>query len=157
MALGKYSLCTILCTFAINVLTTWASPVIPRTDLNLPYTGCGKNVPSGQAIGSVSNVSITSGGYQRSYLIYVAPTYNKFVPASVILSYHGGNRNATSQLELDLLTNSEFNTQSFVIYPQGIGVSKHPLMKLECDTDTHTIRIPGRAYQMLLQMTSNSP
>lgn len=124
MALRKSSWYTILYTFIINILTTWASPLIPRTDLNLPFAGCGKNVPSGQAVGQVSNVSITSGGYERSYLIYVAPTYNKFLPASVILSYHGGNRNATDQLELDLLTSPEFNTQSFVVYPQGIGVSK---------------------------------
>jgi len=40
----------------------------------------------------------------------------------VILSYHGGNRNASSQLQLDNLISPYFNTLSAIlIYPQGIA------------------------------------
>ncbi|KAF8852581.1 carbohydrate esterase family 1 protein [Acephala macrosclerotiorum] len=85
------------------------------------YAGCGKLLPKGQTLGSVTNVSIASGGLQRSYLISIPPRYNAFIPAPLILSYHGGNRDALSQLQLDQLTNPEFNTVSMVVYPQGIA------------------------------------
>jgi poly(3-hydroxybutyrate) depolymerase len=85
--------------------------------------GCGKLLPHGQALGTVSNISISSGGFQRSYLVFIPPKYNAFIPTPLILSYHGGVRSAMDQLELDQLTSSEFNTQLIVVYPQGINVS----------------------------------
>jgi len=90
---------------------------------SLAFAGCGKSLPQGQALETVSNVSISSGGFQRSYLIFIPPKYDEFIPTPLILSYHGGVRNATDQLKLDQLTSSEFNTQSIVVYPQGINVS----------------------------------
>ncbi|CZR58719.1 related to poly(3-hydroxybutyrate) depolymerase [Phialocephala subalpina] len=86
-----------------------------------PLAGCGKSLPKGQALGSVTNVSIASSGLQRSYLVFVPPKYNAFIPTPLILSYHGGNRDALSQLLLDQLTIPEFNTASMVVYPQGIA------------------------------------
>jgi poly(3-hydroxybutyrate) depolymerase len=90
---------------------------------SLASAGCAKPLPHGQALETVSNVSISSGGFQRSYLLFIPPKYDEFIPTPLILSYHGGVRNAMDQLELDQLTNSEFNTQSIVVYPQGINVS----------------------------------
>lgn len=86
--------------------------------------GCGKPLPHGQAPGKVTNVSIASGGIKnRSYLVSIPPKYNSFLPTPLIISYHGGDRNASQQLDLDQLTNPEFNTRgSIVIYPQGIVV-----------------------------------
>ncbi|KAE9376221.1 carbohydrate esterase family 1 protein [Stipitochalara longipes BDJ] len=86
-----------------------------------PLTGCGKALPHGQALGSTTNVSISSGGFQRSYLVFIPPTYNSFIPTPLILSYHGGVRTALDQLQLDQLTSPEFNTVSMVVYPQGIN------------------------------------
>jgi poly(3-hydroxybutyrate) depolymerase len=65
---------------------------------------------------------VLSGGVQRSYLISIPPTYNPKIPAPIIFSYHGGVRTAEDQLQLDHLTDPEFNTVSLVIYPQGINV-----------------------------------
>jgi poly(3-hydroxybutyrate) depolymerase len=86
------------------------------------YTGCGKSLPEGQVVGGVYNVSISSSGIERSYLAFIPPAYNVNVPTPLILSYHGGNRNASQQLTLDELTSPEFNMASMVIYPQGINV-----------------------------------
>ena len=111
-----------LCAFTLYNLTTSASSVLSRTDSIPRFTGCGRALPDGQAVGEVSNVTITSGGYDRNYLIFIPPTYRKDTPTSIIVSYHGGERTAEDQLELDLLTSPEFNTESFVVYPQGISV-----------------------------------
>lgn len=84
--------------------------------------GCQQPLPSGQSAGKVSNITITSSGQDRSFLLFVPPNYRPDTQTSVILSYHGGNRDAESQLELDELTEPQFNSDSFVIYPQGINV-----------------------------------
>jgi poly(3-hydroxybutyrate) depolymerase len=106
---------------AICLLATaasvWSSPVSLRTN------GCGKNLPSGQTEGSTSNVTITSSGLERSYLIFIPPNYSFHAETPIIFSYHGGDRTAEDQLELDELTSPEFNTHALVVYPQGINVS----------------------------------
>lgn len=91
--------------------------------VSLQTTGCGKNLPCGQMKGSTSNVTITSSGLERSYLIFIPSDYSKHAETPVIFSYHGGDRTAEDQLELDLLTSPEFNTHALVVYPQGINVS----------------------------------
>lgn len=86
-------------------------------------TLCGDiRLPQGQFIGGVFNVSIRSDGIDRSFLISIPPEYHSHVPNPVIVSYHGGDRTAESQLQLDQLTNPEFNTRDIVVYPQGIDV-----------------------------------
>ncbi|KAL6901128.1 carbohydrate esterase family 1 protein [Trichoderma evansii] len=95
------------------VVTKSHSPILPEGRL--------KRLPKGQTVGSVANVTITSGGLSRFFLISIPPTYKADVPTPAILSYHGGLRTAEDQLQLDQLTNTEFNTNSFVIYPQGIN------------------------------------
>lgn len=106
-----------LCVAAFCVISAEAYatsiPILP---------GCGRRVPKGQTIGTVSNATILSGGVQRKYLIAIPTSYNAFVPTPIILSYHGGSRTAESQLQLDQLTNPEFNRFAFVVYPQGINV-----------------------------------
>ncbi|CAK7236096.1 hypothetical protein SCUCBS95973_009490 [Sporothrix curviconia] len=85
--------------------------------------GCGKPLPAGQTRGGVASVNITSGSLERSFLVFVPPTYKPGHPTQVILSYHGGTKTALQQLQLDNLTSPEFNTQSMVVYPQGINDS----------------------------------
>lgn len=87
--------------------------------------GCGQQLPADQQRGSTTNVTISSNGVERSYLVFVPPTYQPGCPTSLVLSYHGGNQDAEQQLELDGLTLPYFNNDSFVIYPQGIKVT-HP-------------------------------
>jgi poly(3-hydroxybutyrate) depolymerase len=98
-----------------------AAYVTPRS-LTPILEGCLKALPKGQKAGVVSNVTISSDGLPRNYLISIPPGYNSLFPAPIILSYHGGVRTAEDQLLLDELTNPEFNRDYFVIYPQGIGV-----------------------------------
>jgi hypothetical protein len=110
------TLLTVVCLDRTQARSISRSIVIP------PFAGCGKPLPQGQARGSYTNVSIASSGFQRSYLVFIPPTYNSFLPTPLILSYHGGVRTALDQLQLDQLTNPEFNTVSMVVYPQGINV-----------------------------------
>lgn len=111
------SLRTVAClTGLLSVVT--ASPCATQTS-----NGCGKTLPDGQTRGGVTSVNITSNGLERNYLVFVPPTYNKDKPTQLILSYHGGTKTALQQLQLDDLTSPEFNTDSFVIYPQGVNDS----------------------------------
>jgi poly(3-hydroxybutyrate) depolymerase len=76
---------------------------------------------SGITTGKLVNETLSSG---RSYLLFVPTSYStRTSPAPLILSYHGGNRNASQQAELDLLTSTFFNVEYVVAYPQGINVS----------------------------------
>lgn len=59
----------------------------------------------------------------RWYLLYFPVEYEPTSPAPVILSYHGGNRNASQQQTLDLLSTPFFNEDYIVVYPNGIDVS----------------------------------
>lgn len=70
-----------------------------------------------------SNITITSDKQERSFLLWVSATYSSKTPSSVILSYHGGNKSAKDQLELDGFTTADANAASIVVYPQGINVS----------------------------------
>jgi hypothetical protein len=64
--------------FAFTVLTAVcfqaaASHQNTRSIGSLASDGCGKPLPHGQALETVSNVSISSGGFQRSYLLFIPP------------------------------------------------------------------------------------
>lgn len=90
------------------------------------HLACAKSLPRGIAVGQTTNVSIQSSGIKRSFLINIPETYESKVLSPVILSFHGGERNASQQLELDLLFLPEFNTMgAILVYPQGIDVC-HP-------------------------------
>ncbi|KAK4034929.1 Feruloyl esterase B [Parachaetomium inaequale] len=74
---------------------------------------------SGITTGKLMNETLSSG---RSYLLFVPSSYStRSSPAPLILSYHGGNRNASQQAALDLLTSTFFNVEYVVAYPQGIN------------------------------------
>jgi poly(3-hydroxybutyrate) depolymerase len=87
--------------------------------------GCGNKLPHGQELGATTNVSIISGGLERSYLVFIPPLYNEWALTPVIFSYHGGTKTAEDQLELDLFTSTTFNNNSIVIYPQGVNVREN--------------------------------
>jgi hypothetical protein len=81
-----------------------------------------KPLPAGQVAGGTYNMSITSSGIPRWYLISIPPFYEEEQLSPVILSYHSGLENATQQMSLTQMSNPYFNNISFVIYPQGINV-----------------------------------
>jgi poly(3-hydroxybutyrate) depolymerase len=81
-----------------------------------------KPLPAGQVAGGTYNMSITSSGIPRWYLISIPPFYEEEQLSPVILSYHSGLENATQQMNLTQMSNPYFNNISFVIYPQGINV-----------------------------------
>ncbi|OZJ01666.1 hypothetical protein BZG36_05673, partial [Bifiguratus adelaidae] len=59
-------------------------------------------------------------GTLRNFLISIPSTYSQQSQVPIILSYHGGTKTAQHQLELDQLTNPQFNTFAMVVYPQGL-------------------------------------
>ncbi|KIH89947.1 ferulic acid esterase (FaeA) [Sporothrix brasiliensis 5110] len=109
------SLQMVACLVGVLSMAT-ASPCTTKA-----VTGCHKALPYGQSRGAVTNASITSNGLDRNYLVFVPPNYENKKPTQVILSFHGGTKTALQQLELDNLTLPEFNTDSIVVYPQGIN------------------------------------
>ncbi|KAL3419852.1 hypothetical protein PVAG01_08350 [Phlyctema vagabunda] len=82
---------------------------------------CQKELPDRQSLGGMYNVSIKSGNQQRSYLVSIPECYYSQLAAPVILSYHGGSRDAEYQRDLDQFTNPDFNQFAIVVYPQGIN------------------------------------
>jgi poly(3-hydroxybutyrate) depolymerase len=97
-------------------------PFSVLVSLLIGLAGVNASLPLRQSIGRVSNVSIESNGLNRSYLVSIPPLYKPYTPTGVIFSFHGGDRTATDQLQLDQLTNPEFNTRHIVVYPQGVNV-----------------------------------
>ncbi|OAQ99982.1 hypothetical protein LLEC1_04464 [Akanthomyces lecanii] len=79
------------------------------------------SVRQSEASSSATNITITSNNTERSFLLWVSPKYNPKNPAAIILSYHGGSRNAKDQLDLDGFTKANTYGVPIVVYPQGIN------------------------------------
>lgn len=58
----------------------------------------------------------------RDYLLYIPTRYEPTVPAPLILSYHGGSRDADHQAALDRLNSTFFNKNYLVAYPNSVNV-----------------------------------
>lgn len=67
-------------------------------------------------------MTTNSSGGERNYLLHIPNDYHINVAAPLIFSFHGGAKTASDQEELDGLTNSTFNNNSIVVYPQGLHV-----------------------------------
>lgn len=80
---------------------------------------CGSNSLGNLSTDETTNVTLGD----RWYLLYLPEDYTSSTPAPLILSYHGGNRNAAEQQDLDLLSTPYFNENYVVVYPNGIDVS----------------------------------
>lgn len=74
------------------------------------------------------NITIQSSGIERWYLRTLPPNFDSTVATPVILSFHGGGRNATQQYHLSQLSNPDFNDFAIAVYPNGKKVSllAHP-------------------------------
>lgn len=85
-------------------------------------SGCGQALPSGQAPGQVTNVTIQTT-ISRWALFSIPPNYNINTKTQAIISFHGATKDATEQLGLDGLTDTSVNTDKIIVYPNSIGVS----------------------------------
>lgn len=81
--------------------------------------GCGST--QSVQVGQTTNVTLADN---RWYLLYIPEKYASGSPAPLILSYHGGNRDASEQQKLDMLSTTFFNEDYVVAYPNGIDVSR---------------------------------
>lgn len=87
-----------------------------------PSAGCANaTAPKEVKTDSMSKVDLGN----REYLIYVPSTYKPTVPAPLILSYHGGSRDAEHQAALDQFNSTFFNKNYLVAYPDSVDVSCH--------------------------------
>ncbi|KAH7320593.1 carbohydrate esterase family 1 protein [Stachybotrys elegans] len=84
-----------------------------------PSSGCGKSLPEGQELGGFYNATVNN----RRFVIFIPPDYTISEPAPLIVSYHGGSRSPENQIDLDLFTDSKYNTDKMVVYPEGTSLS----------------------------------
>src|ERR1039458_2964053 len=89
------------------------------TGLFIVLTGLLSAVPVSS---QYENVTITSNGIDRWYLLTLPSDFNASSATPVIFSFHGGDENATEQMGLSQMSNPEFNDFAIAIYPQGINV-----------------------------------
>jgi hypothetical protein len=85
---------------------------------------CKKALPKGQTVGGTYNITIKSSGAPRWYLITIPARYRSQIATPVILSSHGGSRDAQRQLDLSQLSNPIFNDFAIAVYPNGINVGQ---------------------------------
>lgn len=83
-----------------------------------PSAGCA-NATADVKQDSMSKVDLGN----REYLLYVPSSYKPTVPAPLILSYHGGSRDAQHQAALDQFNLTFFNKNFLVAYPDSVDVS----------------------------------
>lgn len=80
-----------------------------------PSEGCGNDLPGGQEPGGFYNATVDD----RRYVVFIPPEYSTGNPAALVMSYHGGSRDPENQIELDLFTDPNYNTDKMVVYPEG--------------------------------------
>jgi len=109
--------------FILLINLVCASQRVPfhLTTSHNTVASCKKPFPEGQGSGITSNITISSSGVTRWYLITFPSNYTSASSVPVIFSFHGGVRNATNQLELSEMSDPEFNDFAIAVYPQGIN------------------------------------
>jgi poly(3-hydroxybutyrate) depolymerase len=84
--------------------------------------GCSKPLPTNQIIGKSKNISIESGGLERSYLLHIPKSYDATSSVPLILSFHGRSKSAKEQEELSQFANASINPDAISVFPQGYMV-----------------------------------
>jgi len=113
-----WSIPFIICLLLATTGQAIQSPILKQSD------GCGKSLPAKVTPGGASaNISISSDGLDRSYLIHVPRNYDINTPVPLILSYHGRAKNASEQELLSQFSDSSYNPNAIAVYPQGVAVS----------------------------------
>jgi poly(3-hydroxybutyrate) depolymerase len=84
---------------------------------------CSKPLPSNTVLGKSQNVSIESGGLERSYLLHIPRSYDAKTYVPLILSFHGRGKSAKQQEELSQFANATLNPYAISVFPQGYMVT----------------------------------
>lgn len=98
-----------------------------HTVASAPSAGCANATDAADVkVDSMSKIDLGN----REYLIYVPSSYKPTVPAPLILSYHGGSRDAQHQAALDQFNSTFFNKDYLVAYPDSVDVSPMPVVTI---------------------------
>jgi len=80
-------------------------------------TGCGLSFATAQT----TTVTVSSGGRERTAIVYVPTGYDRRKPLPLVLDLHGSGSNAAEQMARSELSDSaELNT-FITVAPQGLG------------------------------------
>ncbi|KFY41357.1 hypothetical protein V494_03047, partial [Pseudogymnoascus sp. VKM F-4513 (FW-928)] len=63
--------------------------------------------------------TIESGGYTRTYDVYLPPNYDENKPNPLIISYHGAHGTSAKQRGLDHFDDNNWNPEHVVVWPNG--------------------------------------
>lgn len=100
--------------------------------------GCGKAVDAQVRPGDASKeltIQRNAGGGERRYLLHLPVGYSPQDPSALILSFHDKGQTTTEFENETQLSNSEFNSNAIVVYPEGIKVrSWQSMERTEADT-----------------------
>ena len=80
--------------------------------------------PSGATLGLTVN-SMTSGGVQRSYRLYVPSSYDASAPLPLVLNFHGYGSNAQEQEDYTGLAALAESHGFVLVTPDGTGTPRH--------------------------------
>ncbi|KXT00740.1 hypothetical protein AC578_8245 [Pseudocercospora eumusae] len=86
--------------------------------------GCGKALAGGITTGGTgqsNNVSITSNGIKRSYLLHLPKAYSANSVHGLILSFHGRGESGAKQEKVSRFSVPTVNPHMIVAYPNGIN------------------------------------
>ena len=126
--------------------------------------GCGQSAL--YSTGKLTAQWLMSDNQNRSYLVNLPKSYDSNVAAPLILSFHGNMREAKDQSRIDDFTNSTWNPNSIVVYPQGLNVrwtvyhiSSYAREHIEASSNAPTfqlirIRMRGKWHPMLAAMST---
>ena len=87
--------------------------------------GCGKDLPDGVKLGYSKNLTVKSdsGASPREYRIHVPESYKNENAVSLILSFHGRNKDMKFQEKLSQFSNASYSFEGITVFPQGVPVS----------------------------------
>lgn len=70
--------------------------------------------------------TLTSGGRERSYLVYIPPDYDPAVRVPVVMSLHGFSSNANAQRTISQWGAVAYVNNFIAVYPQGLATFPFP-------------------------------
>ena len=90
--------------------------------VSMAYAGPGcKDLP-GES-GLFPNETIYSGGYDRSYMLYVPPKYKSNRPTPLVFNIHGWGGTAEGQYGYSNMVKLAEKFKFILVTPQGLGLS----------------------------------
>ena len=118
-------LLALLCSLSLSTAQSTSSPSSAQATGAVLGTlaGCGKEPGLEPGLENRKRLRMKSSGGGRSYLLYVPKNYDQNKKNPLIFSFHGKGRNALYQQAASNMSNSDWNDDHIVVYPQGLQVS----------------------------------